>query len=209
MKLTVAQYASSRNISEATVKNAIKKKQWELEQNPNDNRQRLLSLQQQSELDQAIPKAAIPSAIPTVPVEVMPYQRPNEVGMVLAERAVSVGNITYNPQSVVDNPLYQAKLERLNAIKAQNHHISQQMQVNLTAAQDTTAAIDSLHQLEIVQKAQARAFRDHQLEQTAYDLARQDLEMQAAGLTPVVPSSPAAQPTAPQPHPTEYAKSPF
>jgi hypothetical protein len=170
----------------------------------------LLSLQQQAELDTAIPKAAIPSAIPTVPVEVVAYDRPSEVGMVLAERAVSVGEITYTPQSVVDNPLYQAQLARLNAIKAQNHQIRQQMQVNLTAAQDTTAAIDSLHQLEIVQKAQARAFRDHQLDQTAYDLARQDLEMQAAGLTPVVPSqSPAAQPTPPQPHPTEYSKSPF
>jgi hypothetical protein len=31
MKLTVAQYASTRNISEATVKKAIQKKQWELE----------------------------------------------------------------------------------------------------------------------------------------------------------------------------------
>lgn len=214
MKITVAQYASSRNISEATVKKAISDKQWDLEHNPNDKRQRLLSLQQQAELDQSIPKASPPSATPVVTAEVVPYQRPTEVGMILAERAVTVGEIVYQPQSATDNPLYQALEAKLRSMQAQNLQASQQMQANAAANRDTAAAIDGLKQMQIIQDAEAQAYRDFQLKKQAHAAAMQRLELQDAGLTPA--PSPAAPPVAPspttppmQPPPVEYSKSPF
>lgn len=188
MKITVAEYAKTRNISDATVKAAINRLELELEQNPNDKRQRLLSLEQQAALDTAIPKANPPSSIPTVPTEVILYQRPTEVGMVIAERAVTVGEITYTPQTATDNPLYLALQQRVESMKAQNAAITQQVNISLTAANDTAAAIDSLKQLEILQEAQSKAYRDFHLKQQAYAAATQQLEMQAAGLTPLPPT---------------------
>lgn len=210
MRITVAEYAKTRNISDATVKAAINRLELQLEQNPNDKRQRLLSLEQQAQLDNAIPKAN-PSAIPTVPTEVIEYHRPTEVGMTLAKRAVTVPEITYTPTTAIDNPLFQALATKVNAIEVQNAAIAQQVQITITAQRDTEAAIDAYQQMDIIQQATARAHRDHQLDQQAYNQARQNLQMQAAGLTPVVPSSasPSAQPTPPPVAPSEYSKSPF
>jgi hypothetical protein len=142
MKITVGECAKTRDISDVTVKKAIADKQWELKQNPNDKRQRLLSLEQQVELDQAIPKAAPPSANPTILAEVMPYHRPTEVGMVLAERAITVGEITYQHQAATDNPLYQAMPQRLKSIQGQQIQINQQLTTVVAANCDTAAAID-------------------------------------------------------------------
>lgn len=190
--LTVAEYADSRNISESTVKAAITRLGLDLPPHPQDKRKRLISLAHQSQLDSSIPKAQ-PPAVVTPVVEVQHYDRPESVGMVIAERAMVIGAIDYQPQAASDNPLYQALQARLEAMKSQNALVVQQVQQNTAANRDTDVAIDSLRQLEIIQAAQARAARDHHLEQQAYLLAKQDLQMQAAGLAPVV---------AQQPHPT-------
>jgi hypothetical protein len=199
--LTVAEYAESRNISESTVKAAITKLELDLPPHPADKRKRLISLAHQSKLDQAIPKAQ-PPAVVTPVVEVQQYDRPEAVGMVLAERAMVVGTIDYHHQSANENPLYQALQARLESMKSQNALVVQQVQQTTAANRDTDVAIDSLRQMEIIQTAQARAARDHHLEQQAYLLAKQDLQMQAAGLTPV------AQPHHPTPPPTSQSSPP-
>jgi tryptophan 2,3-dioxygenase len=127
--------------------------------------------------------------------------------MVIAERAVSVGEITYTPQTAIDNPLFQALQARLDSMKAQNTAITQQVNISMTASRDTAAAIDSLQQLEIVQAAQAQAYRDFQLKQQAYELTKQQLEMQAAGLSPV--PAPVVRAAVPAPGPIDHTKSPF
>lgn len=210
MKITVAEYANSRKISEATVKAAINRLALELAQNPLDKRQRLLSLAQQAQLDQAIPKANAPSATPTVPTEVMPYQRPTEVGMVLAEHSLTMPDDIYNPRQATENPLFLALQQRVESMKAQNQQINQQVAINRDARRDTDAAIESLRKLRIMQEAQAQAASDFQLKQQVYDLATQDLEMQAAGLSPVpTPAAAPVAPTAPRPAATDHSKSPF
>jgi hypothetical protein len=201
MKLTVKEYAELRGVSEAHVKNKIISLSLEPTPHPTDKRKRQLSLEQQAQLDAVIPKAN-PSATVVEVVEVEAYQRPTEVGMVLAERAMVVGTIDYHHQAANDNPLYQALQARLESMKSQNALVVQQVQQTTAANRDTDVAIDSLRQMEIIQTAQARAARDHHLEQQAYLLAKQDLQMQAAGLTPV------AQPHHPTPPPTSQSSPP-
>jgi hypothetical protein len=197
MKLTVKEYAELRGVSEAHVKNKIISLGLEPTPHPTDKRKRQLDLEQQAKLDAVIPKA---NPTPVVEVlEVEPYQRPTEVGMVLAEKAMVVGTIDYQPQAANQNPLYQALQARLVSMKTQNALVLDQVQQTTQANQDTELAIDSLHQLEIIQTAQARAARDHHLEQEAYRLAKQDLQMQAAGLTP--------EPQQPRPTPPPTAAS--
>jgi hypothetical protein len=193
--LTVAEYAESRSVSETTVKAAITRLGLELPPHPIDRRKRLISLLHQSQLDSAIPKAKPPAPVmPVVEVEV--YDRPEEVGMVIAQRAITVGTINYQHQTAAENPLFQALQARITQRKTQNDLVYQQLAQGQAADLDTEIAIEALRQFDIVEDAEARAAQDHHLSQQAYKLARQRLELAGAGLTSVQ-----------QPHPTPSPKS--
>jgi hypothetical protein len=120
--------------------------------------------------------------------------------MILAERAITVGEITYQHQAATDNPLYQAMQQGLKSMQGQQIQITHQLTTVVAANLDTEAAIDGLKQMEIIQNAQARAARDWHLEQQAYTQAKQNLEMRAAGLAPAAPPV-AATATFPQAFP--------
>jgi hypothetical protein len=202
MRLTIAEYAESRQVSIPTVNTKITELGLEPYPHPIDRRRRQLSLEQQAALDQSIPKAKPPEVVTPV-VEVQQYDRPEAVGMVLAERAVTVGTITYQHQAAEDNPLFQALQNRIAQRKAQNSLVYQQLAQGQAAEADTEIAIEALRQFDIVEDAEARAAQDHHLSQQAYKLARQRLELAGAGLPPV-----ATQPHHPTPRPTSASSPP-
>jgi hypothetical protein len=192
--LTVAEYAESRSVSETTVKAAITRLGLELPPHPSDRRKRLISLLHQSQLDSAIPKAKPPAPVmPVVEVEV--YDRPEEVGMVIAQRAITVGTINYQHQTAAENPLFQALQARIAQRKTQNALVYEQLAQGQAADLDTEIAIEALRQFDIVEDAEARAAQDHHLSQQAYKIARQRLELAGAGLTSVQQPHPTPPPT--------------
>lgn len=187
--LTVREYAELRGISESTVKNHIRKLELELEENPRDRRQRVISPQQQLELDESI-------GIEKIPPVVEEYQRSEEVGMILAEGSIT--QIEYSIDRPENNPLLVAIQNQVLQMQQYNHQATQAVQQQAAAGRDTKAAIEAVQKLKIIQAAQQKAIEHHTLEQQVYSQARINLQMISEGIQPA-----AAPPTAEMPIPTE------
>jgi hypothetical protein len=177
--LTVRQYAESRNLSESTVKGYIRRLDLDLPTNPNDKRQRLISGQNQAILDETI---GCSSSQP-VQAEVVPYERSESIGMVLAESALTVGQYAMTYQNPDENPFYQALQHQVRALEIQNAQSIQALQHQGAAFRDVNAAIDAVEQMQIAQAARDRAFRHHNLEQQIYHQSLTEMRMASQGLS--------------------------
>ena len=86
MMMTVKQYVDDRQSSETTVKRHIKKLNLDLPKNPLNKNQRLISTENQRLLDASIGcQSSTPIAAAVEVIEVTPYQRSEEVSMIIAE----------------------------------------------------------------------------------------------------------------------------
>jgi hypothetical protein len=148
--LTVKQYAESRDVSESSVKNHVRKLGLDLPENPADRRQRLISSEQQAQLDASL--GVTPEIVP----EVVPYERSEQVGMVLTEHALTIGHADYGYQRPEDNPLYQALQNQVQALNAYNTQAHNALQQQASAYRDADRAIDAIEQMQIVQRARSK-----------------------------------------------------
>ena len=119
---TVSEFAVSVGYTVQAVNAKIRKLELTLEPDPIDNRKRLLSPAQCELLRSYFPsKAGEPAPVNTPPPSVyVEYQRPVEVGLVLAERSVSIGEISYHHQAPTDNPVLQLLQQRLSDRRTAN-----------------------------------------------------------------------------------------
>lgn len=191
--LTVKQYAESRGVSDTTVKNHIRKLALDLPENPTDRRQRLLSNDHQLALDESL--GVSPIAQPITP-EVIPYERGEAVGMVLAQN--SLNPISYEITRPEDNPLFQALQNQVAALEQYNTQAYDALHHQTTAYRDADAAISAIEKLQIAQRARQKAFEHHSLEQQLYNQSLTELRMASQGLhAPTQATAPAAQPQQP------------
>ena len=168
---TVSEFAVSIGYTVQAVNAKIRKLELELSTDPIDNRKRLLSQAQCELLRSHFPS----KAGETAPVNATPppiyveYQRPVEVGLVLAERSVAIGSIDFKHQNPVDNPLLQRMRSKVEGMQIQNDFALQQLNQSNRAGADLEIALDAYEQLGIVEEAQARADRNFFLGQQAYN----------------------------------------
>jgi hypothetical protein len=203
MLITVKDYAANRDISETTVKKYIRKLELSLSLNPLDSRQRLLSTDQQADLDKAI---GCNPPTPTAPltVEVMPnYERSESVSLVMAEAQANTAIATSGFNLPQNNPLYQALAQQVQTLELENIHHLQNIQTQSTANLDATAAISAIDQLRIIQAARTEAAAEFLLKQQVKAQALTEFELQSRGLTPVV-----VQQVHPTPPPTSQSSPP-
>jgi transposase len=186
--LTVKQYAESRGISDSTAKNWITRLELELVANPIDKRQRLISISQAAQLDQAFNVRAKDVPATVTEITVTPYERSAEVAMTIAE--ASLTPIDYSYQRPEDNPLLQHLQQQVQQLAAQNAQALTQVTASTQAQQDAAAALDAIRRLRLAQAAQAEAIRDFHFKQQIYAQQTTNLEMAAAGIAPLPVAAP-------------------
>lgn len=205
MMMTVAQYAESRGLSVATVKNHIKKLELDLPLNPEDKRQRLISTEAQRLLDASTRRSPQGSNDTPIEVEVMPYRRSEETSMIIAEGAIVEAQLT-TYQRPEENPLLQALRAQIVTLEQSNQQRYQQIQSGIQSQHDINQAISAAKKLQIVEAAQREAIEEFQMKQQLKQKTLTDLEILSLGLSPVnqVPDpttqhSPKSQPSPSQP----------
>ena len=201
MMMTVAQYAESRDLSEATVKKHIKKLELDLPDNPGDRRQRLISNDHQKALDQSTrrqPPIVVAAVEAEIMPEVTPYHRTEETGLMIANGAILEAQLT-TYQTPQENPLLQALKAKVLQLEQSNALRQEQTIAAIQSQQDTNTAISAVRRMQIVEAAQRRAVEEFQMSQQIEHQTRTELEMMALGLTPA-PNQPTASPlqTVPQ-----------
>ncbi len=195
MLLTVKDYADNRCVSESTVRKRIQKMGLALSVNPIDARQRLLTTDQQAELDKAI-GCKPPTPTEPLTVEVMPsYERSESVALVMAEAQLSTAIASSNFNFAQDNPLYQALAQQVQVLELENQRILQNIQTQSSANLDATAAIGAIDQLRLIQSARAEAAAEFILKQQVKAQALTEFELQSRGLAPVQQPHPTPPPT--------------
>jgi hypothetical protein len=198
MMMTVAQYAESRDLSEATVKKHIKKLELELPCNPNDRRQRLISRENQQALDQSTRRSAPPSpAAIEPPIEVIPYQRSEEAAMVIAEGEIIKAQHLVPYQSADQNPLLIALQRQAAELQQSNLARYHQIQNDNQTQQEAQQAIAAAKRIRLMEAAQQEAFENHQLKKQLLAQATTELELMDMGLSVNNPPVPTKQ-TVPQ-----------
>jgi hypothetical protein len=203
---TVSEFAESVGYTPQAVNAKIRKLELILEPNPKDNRGRILSPAQSELLREYFP--AKPGA--TAPVNQTPppayveYQRPTEIGLVLAERSVSVGEIVY--EMPTNSPVLQLMQQRLGDRRSLNDANLARLQSFNTANAETAAAIDSIQDLDAISSGEEQADRLFFLQQEAF--RRRTEALQLAQLQ--YQSSPKPQQPQPQaPSSGKSASSPY
>lgn len=183
--LTVALYAASRNVSESTVKNWIRKLNLELPDNPLDNRQRVIMPEHKRLLDACGSAAAAPAAAPApdffdvelVPDELKPYDRSEQTGLLIAEGAIALAQT----QAYNASPDSDQVIERLKLITAtyeeQNTQALAQYQNAAKSALDRRAALDAARFLQLKQAAQRRGIHEYQFEKAIVEDVKTQLEL--------------------------------
>lgn len=190
MLMTVAQYSESRSVSESTVKSWIRRLGLELQPNPADRRQRLLTIDQQTQLDlHGKVRQPHPEVEVQQPVE---YRRSESVALTIAEHSILKAQLP-TIRTAEENPLYQALAQQVQALQAQNAQAIQLIYQQGQAQRDTAAGIEAMDQLAIAQRATMRAANHHQLEQDLYNQTLTQLNLASRGIQ-VPQSQPTAQP---------------
>ena len=191
---TVSEFAVSVGYTVQAVNAKIRKLELELSTDPIDNRKRLLSPAQCELLRSYFPSKAgetAPVNTPPPPVYVE-YQRPTEIGLVLAERSVSVGEIVY--EQPTNSPVFQLLQQRLNDRRSVNDENLSRLQSFTTANAETNAAIDSIQDLDAISSGEEQADRLFFLQQEAF--RRRTEALQLAQLQVRSAPQPAPQPLA-------------
>lgn len=191
---TVSEFAVSVGYTVQAVNAKIRKLELILEPDPIDNRKRLLSPAQCELLRSYFPSKTgetAPVNMPPPPVYVE-YQRPVEVGLVLAERSVAIGEISYQHQAPTTNPVLQLLQQRLSDRRAANASSLAKLQSFNTANAETQATIEAVEQLDAIESGEQKADRLFFLEQEAFNRRRESLQL--AQLIPQSTPQPAPQP---------------
>ena len=191
---TVSEFAVSVGYTVQAVNAKIRKLELILEPDPIDNRKRLLSPAQCELLRSYFPSKAgetAPVNTPPPPVYVE-YQRPVEVALVLAERSVSIGEISYQHQAPTNNPVLQLLQQRLSDRRAANASNLTKLQSFTAANAETQATIEAVEQLDEIESGEQKADRVFFLEQEAFNRRRESLQL--AQLIPQSAPQPAPQP---------------
>ncbi len=176
---TVSEFAVSVGYTVQAVNAKIRKLELILEPDPIDNRKRLLSPAQCELLRSNFPNKAgetTPVNTPPPPVYVE-YQRPVEVGLVLAERSIAVGDIAYHHQRPTDNPVVQLLQQRLSDRRTANASNLTKLQSFTTANAETQATIEAVEQLDAIESGEQRADRLFFLEQEAFNRRKEALQL--------------------------------
>ncbi len=196
MMMTVKQYAEDRNSSETTVKRHITKLGLDLPINPNHKKQRLISTENQRLLDESIGcQSSTPIASPAV--EVIPYQRSEEVSMIIAEGEILKAQHLVPYQPTAQNPLLLALQRQAAEMQANNLARYQQIQQDNQTQQESQQAIAAAKRIRLMESAQQEAFEAHQLKKQLIAQATTNLEMMDLGFP--VNQTPASTPqTSPQ-----------
>jgi hypothetical protein len=191
---TVSEFAVSVGYTVQAVNAKIRKLELILEPDPIDNRKRLLSPAQCELLRSYFPsKAGETTPVNTPPVYVE-YQRPVEVGLVLAERSVSIGEISYQHQAPTNNPVLQLLQQRLSDRRTANASNLTKLQSFTAANAETQATIEAVEQLDAIESGEQKADRLFFLEQEAFNRRKESLQL--AQLIPQSAPQPAPQPPA-------------
>lgn len=199
MMQTIAQYAQSRGVSESTVKNRIRELGIEPLINPHDKRQRLLTNDHQRQIDATLPKRPDEPGdahADPAPVEVVQYQRPEEVSLVLAEDTLTIGAVDFGYQSIDQDPLYQAMLGEVQQLQVRTAATDSQLTQFNQAHADSDRAMRALKRLRTVSKARQEAQEDFFVSQQAYEQEIKRLELEAlrgASQPPQAPVTPPPQ----------------
>ena len=191
---TVSEFAASVGYTVQAVNAKIRKLELELSTDSIDNRKRLLSPAQCELLRSYFPSKVgetAPVNTPPPPVYVE-YQRPVEVGLVLAERSIAVGDIAYHHQRPTDNPVVQWSQQRLSDRRTANASNLAKLQSFNTANAETQATIEAVEQLDAIESGEQKADRLFFLEQEAFNRRRESLQL--AQLIPQSAPQPAPQP---------------
>lgn len=187
--LTVQTYADSRKLSVATVKNHIKKLELDLPLNPQDNRQRLISLDNQRKLDESTRRSAPTAAVPTIEaelVEVTPYVRSQETAMIIAEGQILEAQLTtYQPAH--ENPYLTALKSQIAQQSEANALRYQQVVAGITSTSDTTIAINAARRMRLVEEAQREAAEEFMMKQQMKQQTTDELNLLSLGITPPKP----------------------
>jgi hypothetical protein len=204
--LTVQAYANSRKLSVATVKNHIKKLELDLPLNPQDNRQRLISLDNQRRLDESTRRSAPPTAtVPTVEaelIEVVPYERSEETAMIIAEGEILKAQYLVPYQPVAQNPLLLALQRQTAEMQQANQARYAQIQQDIHTQREAQQTIAAAKRIKIMEAAQQEAFEAHQLKKQFIAQAATELEMMDMGLSIAPAPSPKPQAPAASPEPS-------
>ena len=112
----------------------------------------------------------------------------------LAERSVSIGEISYHHQAPTDNPVLQLLQQRLSDRRAANASNLTKLQSFTAANAETQATIEAVEQLDAIESGEQKADRLFFLEQEAFNRRREALQL--AQLIPQSAPQPAPQPPA-------------
>ena len=176
---TVSEFAVSAGYTVQAVNAKIRKLELILEPDPIDNRKRLLSPAQCELLRSHFPSKTgetAPVNTPPPPVYIE-YQRPVEVGLVLAERSIAVGDIAYHHQRPTDNPVVQLLQQRLSDRRTANASNLAKLHSFTTANAETQATIEAVEQLDAIEAGETKADRLFFLEQEAFNRRREALQL--------------------------------
>ncbi len=204
MMMTLKQYVESRQSSDTTVKRHIKKLGLTLPENPSDRRSRLISTDHQQRLDDSMgyhPPAPIALDVPVV--EVIPYQRSEEVSMIIAEGEILKAQHLIPYQRVEQNPLLLALQRQAAEMQQSNLARYQQIQHDNQTQHEAQQAIAAAKRIKLIEAAQQEAFEAHQLKKQLIAQATTDLELMDMGLSvnpdPTPQTRPQSQPSESQP----------
>jgi hypothetical protein len=205
--LTVQAYANSRKLSVATVKNHIKKLELDLPLNPQDNRQRLISQENQRKLDESTRRSAPtppPSqAIEAEIIEVTPYVRSESASMVIAEGEILKAQYLVPYQPTEQNPLLLALQRQAAEMQQANLARYAQLRENSQTQNETQQAIAAAKRIRLMEQAQQQAFENHQLKKQLIAQAETELELMDMGL-----GLPTPKPQTSPPQPVSVTTSP-
>jgi hypothetical protein len=193
-------YKRQRDTSETTVKRRIKSFGWELPINPLNKKQRLLSVERQHLLDESIGYTT-PTVEPTAVevIEVTPYERSEQVSMIIAEGEILKAQHLIPYQPTAQNPLLLALQQQAAEMQQANQARYAQLQHNAQTQTETQQAIAAAKRIRLIEQAQQQAFENHQLKKQLIAQAETELELMDMGLSIPVNQTPAPTPqTSPQ-----------
>lgn len=176
---SVSEFAESVGYTPQAINAKIRTLKLTVEIDKKDNRKRLLSPAQCELLREYFPSkpgATAPVNTPPAPVYVE-YQRPMEVGLVLAERSIAIGDIDYQHQRPTDNPVVQLLQQRLSDRRTANASNLAKLQSFTTASAETQATIEAVEQLDAIESGEQRADRLFFLQQEAFNRRTEALQL--------------------------------
>jgi hypothetical protein len=204
MMMPLASYVESRQTSLSTINRHIKRLNLDLPLNPNDKRQKLVSSENQTLLDAAI---GYQPADVVEPIEVIPYERSENVSMIIAEGEILKAQHLVPYQRADQNPLLLALQRQAEEMQRSNNARYQQIKQDNQAQQEAQQAIAAAKRLRLMETAHQEAFETHQLKKQLIAQATTELELLEMGLS-ISSNQPPASPLQTVPKSSSPAPSP-